>query len=53
LDLYKDKDGKYNGIIRILSDPAFLQFCYLLIKGNPGNMSKRLIKETLDGIDHL
>lgn len=50
LNSYKSKYDKYNGIIRILSDPAFLQFCYLLIKGKPGNMSIGITKETLDGI---
>lgn len=50
LNSYKTKEGKYNGIIRILADPAFLQFCYLLIKGKSGNMSKGITKETLDGI---
>jgi hypothetical protein len=50
LDNYKNKDGKYNGIVRILADPAFLQFCYLLIKGKPGNMTKGITCETLDGI---
>lgn len=39
LDQYKDRDGKFNGIIRILGDPGFLQYCYMLIKGKPGNMS--------------
>ena len=51
LDIYKTKEGRYNGIIRILADPAFLQYCYMLIKGKPGNMSKGINNETLDGID--
>ena len=49
LDSYKDKDERYNGIIRILANPGFLQFCYLLIKGKPGNMSRGITNETLDG----
>lgn len=53
LDSYKTKDDKYNGIIRILADPVFLQFCYLLIKGKPGNMSRGISKETLDGISFI
>uniref|UniRef100_UPI0022388067 reverse transcriptase domain-containing protein n=1 Tax=Ramaria rubella TaxID=113071 RepID=UPI0022388067 len=53
LDRFKNIDGKYNGIIRILADPAYLQFCYMLIKGKPGNMRRGLIKETLDGISYL
>jgi len=52
LDTYKSKDGKYNGLIRVLADPAFLQYCYMLIKAKPGNMSKGITIETLDGIDH-
>lgn len=50
LEQYKSRDGRYNGIIRILADVGFLQFCYLLIKGKPGNMSYGLTKETLDGL---
>lgn len=50
LEQYKNKDGKYNAIIRILADAGFLQYCYMLIKGKPGNMSKGITKETLDGI---
>lgn len=52
LERYKDNDGKYNAIIRILADAGFLQFCYMLIKGKPGNMSKGITKETLDGISY-
>lgn len=53
LDKYTDKknDGKYNGIIRIISDPKFLLECYKLIKSNPGNMSEGTTPETLDGIN--
>ena len=52
LDSYRTKDNKYNGIIRILSDIGFLQYCYMLIKGKPGNMSKGSTKETLDGLTY-
>lgn len=52
LDLYKNDHDRYNGIIRILADAGFLQFCYMLIKGKPGNMSKGATKETLDGISY-
>jgi len=52
LNLYRDKDDKLNGIINILADPGYLQFCYMLIKGKPGNMSKGITKETLDGIKY-
>ena len=50
LDCYKNKDERYNGIIRILANPGFLQFCYLLIKGKQGNMSIGATEETLDRI---
>lgn len=53
LDTYKGKDDKYNGIVRILADAGFLQYCYMLIKGKPGNMSKAMTKETLDGLDYI
>jgi group II intron reverse transcriptase/maturase len=52
LEQYKDENNKYNGIIRILADPGFLQFCYMLIKGKPGNMSAGITRETLDGISY-
>ena len=52
LDQYKDRRGKYNGIIRILADAGFLQYCYMLIKGKPGNMSVNMTKETLDGLSY-
>lgn len=52
LEQYRNKDGKYNAIIRILADAGFLQFCYMLIKGKPGNMSRGITKETLDGISY-
>jgi group II intron reverse transcriptase/maturase len=52
LDQYKNGDGKYNAIIRILADAGFLQYCYMLIKGKPGNMSKGITRETLDGISY-
>lgn len=52
LELYKGRDGKYNGIVRILADVGFLQYCYMLIKGKPGNMSPGITKETLDGLTY-
>lgn len=52
LDQYKSKDGKFNGIVRILADAGFLQLCYLAIKGKPGNMSPGTTKETLDGLTY-
>nr|QBM31539.1 hypothetical protein [Arthrobotrys musiformis] len=52
LDQYRDIDGKYNGIVKILADVGFLQFCYMLIKGKPGNMSRGITPETIDGITY-
>lgn len=52
LNKYRTEDDKYNGIIRILSDVGFLQFCYMLIKGKPGNMSQGSTRETLDGLSY-
>lgn len=46
LNKYMSKNGKYNGIINILSNPLFLQACYLEIKSKPGNMSKGVTNET-------
>jgi group II intron reverse transcriptase/maturase len=48
---YIRKDGKYNGLINIISNPLFLQGCYNEIKSKPGNMSKGTNPETLDGIN--
>jgi group II intron reverse transcriptase/maturase len=48
---YKNINGLYNGIIRIIANPQFLFECYKFIKSNPGNMSTGLTNETLDGID--
>lgn len=47
---YIKGDGTYNGLINILSDPLFLQACYLEIKSKGGNMSKGSDNTTLDGI---
>lgn len=52
LEQYKSRENKYNGLIRILADAGFLQFCYMLLKGKPGNMSVGATKETLDGISY-
>lgn len=45
------KDNKYNGLINIIADPAFLKACYHEIRSKPGNMSKGITNETLDGIE--
>jgi hypothetical protein len=52
LERYKNDNGKYNAIIRILADAGFLQCCYILIKGKAGNMSKGIKRETLDGLTY-
>lgn len=44
-------DTAYNGLVKILADPAFLLACYNTIKSKPGNMTKGTSNETLDGID--
>lgn len=48
---YIKGDGTYNGLINILSEPSFLQACYLEIKSKPGNMSKGSDNIILDGIN--
>ena len=48
---YMKGDGTYNGLINILSDPSFLEACYLEIKSKPVNMSKGSDNITLDGIN--
>lgn len=50
LNNYQTKDGKYNKVLQLVSDPYFLIACYNEIKGKPGNMTKGTTKETLDGI---
>jgi hypothetical protein len=47
---YKEHNGKYNGLIRIISKPEFLVACYEEIKGKPGNMTPGVDNTTLDGI---
>lgn len=50
MNKYRKADGKYNGLIRILTNPLFLQACYLEIKSK-GNMTPSgTNKDTLDGI---
>jgi group II intron reverse transcriptase/maturase len=49
LNKYQEKDGKFNGIIRIINS-NMLQNCYSLIKSNPGNMTPGTKPITLDGI---
>lgn len=51
LQLYKNKQGIYKGLVNILKKPEFMVACYEDIKGKPGNMTIGSTKETLDGID--
>jgi len=46
-----EKNNKYNGLIKIISNVDYLIICYELIKSKPGNMTMGIKKETLDGID--
>ena len=50
LNKYRQKDGTFNGISRIMT-PDMLKSCYYLIKSNPGNMTQGTTKETLDRIN--
>jgi len=50
VDKYLKGNGTYNGLIRIISNPLFLQGCYNEMKSKPGNMSKGTDDTTLDGI---
>lgn len=50
LNELRNKDGKYNGLIHVISDPEILYAAYLLIKSKPGNMTHGPDKSTLDGI---
>jgi len=51
LNKYIKHNKTYNGIINILANPEFLSICYAEIKSKPGNMSKGINEETLDGIN--
>jgi group II intron reverse transcriptase/maturase len=44
-------NGKFNGIINIISDPKFLMACYEEIKGKTGNMTPGSDQMTLDGLN--
>lgn len=50
LSSYQTHDGKYNRIMQLVTDPLFLVACYEEIKGKPGNMTKGIKRETLDGL---
>lgn len=43
--------GKHYKLLEILANPFYLEKCYNEIMSKPGNMTKGLSKETLDGID--
>ncbi|CAK9442414.1 unnamed protein product, partial (mitochondrion) [Lodderomyces beijingensis] len=50
LSICQDNDGKYNGLINIISNPDFLLHSYKEIKSKSGNMTKGTDNETFDGI---
>lgn len=52
LDKYLKGDGKYNGLINIISDVDYLKYCYTLIKSIPGNMSEGSGRTTSDSISN-
>lgn len=45
------KEQKYFKLLDILTEPSFLERCYLEIRSKPGNMTKGSDSETLDGIN--
>lgn len=47
----KNKDGRYGNLIQVIGSADTLILAYLIIKKNPGNMTKGVDDETLDGID--
>lgn len=47
---YRNKQGVYNGLVDLLRKPEFLVACYEEIRGKPGNMTRGMTDETLDGI---
>lgn len=46
-----ENNDKVNNLTTILSNREFLISCYIKIKSKPGNMTRSLTPETLDGID--
>lgn len=48
---FETHDFKYKKIIQLITDPYFLIRCYDEIKGKPGNMTRGVTKETLDGLN--
>ena len=51
LDEWESKGQRIRGLMRIMSDPMYLVKCYDTIRGKPGNMTRGVGPETLDGID--
>lgn len=46
----KNKDGRCGNLIQIISDISTLRLAYSMIKSKPGNNSKGIDEQTLDGI---
>jgi len=44
------QDGRCVNTFNLISDPEILKIAYLTIKSKPGNMTKGVNEETLDGI---
>jgi hypothetical protein len=47
---YKNKDGRYGNLIKIIGSPSTITLAYLTIKSNKGISAKGINSETLDGI---
>lgn len=51
LDEWESKGQKIRGLMTVMSDPMYLVKCYDTIKSKPGNMTRGIGHQTLDGID--
>lgn len=51
LEQVRNLSQKYYKIVNLISNPDFLEKCYEEIKSKPGNMTKGINSQTLDGIN--
>lgn len=51
LEQREGKSQKLYNLVSIIADPHFLECCYNEIKSKPGNMTKGVGNETLDGLN--
>lgn len=51
LERRENTSGKHYKLLDILANPFYLEKCYNEIMSKPGNMTKGLTNETLDGIN--